>query len=226
MPKPSGVRSDALSRGFSDPRRGRFTANRWSISTTPIRRRSRASSSKRSIVSIANRTRTSRAPCISLAKKRRRLTKARATSSPNSSRASRDDIVLTSGTTQAINLVAYCYALPLLKPGDQILVTAMEHHANIVPWQFVAERTGATVDRRADRAERRIDRRRIRAAADAEGEARRRGACVERARHGQSGARTRESVPRARNSAARRRLAGRAASGRSTCSRSAAISTR
>jgi cysteine desulfurase/selenocysteine lyase len=53
--------------------------------------------------------------------------------------------VLTSGTTQAINLVAYCYALPILKPGDQILVTAMEHHANIVPWQLVAERTGATV---------------------------------------------------------------------------------
>ena len=60
-------------------------------------------------------------------------------------RASRDDIVLTSGTTQSINLVAYCYALPILKPGDQILVTAMEHHANIVPWQLVAERTGATV---------------------------------------------------------------------------------
>jgi cysteine desulfurase/selenocysteine lyase len=60
-------------------------------------------------------------------------------------RASRDDIVLTSGTTQAINLVAYCYALPILKPGDQILVTAMEHHANIVPWQLVAERTGASV---------------------------------------------------------------------------------
>jgi cysteine desulfurase/selenocysteine lyase len=60
-------------------------------------------------------------------------------------RASRDDIVLLSGTTQAINLVAYCYALPILKPGDQILVTTMEHHANIVPWQLVAERTGASV---------------------------------------------------------------------------------
>jgi cysteine desulfurase/selenocysteine lyase len=60
-------------------------------------------------------------------------------------RASRDDVVLTSGTTQAINLVAYSYALPILKPGDQILVTAMEHHANIVPWQIVAERTGASV---------------------------------------------------------------------------------
>ncbi len=57
----------------------------------------------------------------------------------------RDELVFTSGTTMAINLVAYCYALPRLKPGDSILVTTMEHHANIVPWQLVAERTGATV---------------------------------------------------------------------------------
>jgi cysteine desulfurase/selenocysteine lyase len=56
---------------------------------------------------------------------------------------SRDEIVLTSGTTQATNLVAYSYALPLLKPGDEILVTTMEHHANIVPWQLVCERSGA-----------------------------------------------------------------------------------
>ena len=58
---------------------------------------------------------------------------------------SRDEIVLTSGTTQATNLVAYSYALPILKPGDEILVTTMEHHANIVPWQLVAERAGAKV---------------------------------------------------------------------------------
>jgi cysteine desulfurase/selenocysteine lyase len=56
-----------------------------------------------------------------------------------------DDLVLTSGTTQAINLVAYSYALPRLKPGDAILLTRMEHHANIVPWQLIAERTGATI---------------------------------------------------------------------------------
>ncbi|MCQ4163961.1 cysteine desulfurase [Tahibacter harae] len=58
---------------------------------------------------------------------------------------SRDQLVFTSGTTQAINLVAYSYALPRLQPGDEILVTQMEHHANIVPWQLVAARTGATV---------------------------------------------------------------------------------
>jgi cysteine desulfurase/selenocysteine lyase len=56
---------------------------------------------------------------------------------------SREEIVLTSGTTQAINLVAYSWALPRLKPGDTILVTTMEHHANIVPWQLVCGRTGA-----------------------------------------------------------------------------------
>lgn len=56
---------------------------------------------------------------------------------------SREEVVFTSGTTNAINLVAYSYAQPRLKPGDTILVTQMEHHANIVPWQLVCERTGA-----------------------------------------------------------------------------------
>jgi len=56
---------------------------------------------------------------------------------------SRDEIVLTSGTTQAINTVAYSFAMPRLKAGDEILITTMEHHANIVPWQIVCERTGA-----------------------------------------------------------------------------------
>lgn len=58
---------------------------------------------------------------------------------------SRNDIVLTSGTTQSMNLVAYSYALPRLRPGDAIVTTVMEHHANIVPWQLVAGRSGATV---------------------------------------------------------------------------------
>jgi cysteine desulfurase / selenocysteine lyase len=58
---------------------------------------------------------------------------------------SRNDIVLTSGTTQSMNTVAYSFALPLLKQGDSILTTVMEHHANIVPWQLVAARAGATV---------------------------------------------------------------------------------
>jgi cysteine desulfurase / selenocysteine lyase len=58
---------------------------------------------------------------------------------------SRNGLVLTSGTTQAANLVAYSFVLPRLQPGDAILTTTMEHHANIVPWQIVAARAGATV---------------------------------------------------------------------------------
>lgn len=56
-----------------------------------------------------------------------------------------DELVLCSGTTFAINLVAYSWALPQLKASDTILVSRMEHHANIVPWQLVAQRTGATI---------------------------------------------------------------------------------
>ena len=56
-----------------------------------------------------------------------------------------DELVLCSGTTFAINLVAYSWALPRLKAGDTILVSRMEHHANIVPWQLVAQRTGASI---------------------------------------------------------------------------------
>ncbi|MCL1481734.1 MULTISPECIES: cysteine desulfurase [unclassified Marinobacter] len=54
------------------------------------------------------------------------------------------EIIWTRGTTEAINLVANGLA-PLLKPGDEILLSQMEHHANIVPWQMLAERTGAKV---------------------------------------------------------------------------------
>ncbi len=57
--------------------------------------------------------------------------------------ASPDELVLTSGTTMAINLVAYSDLLPRLQPGDTVLVTQMEHHANIVPWQLVCARSGA-----------------------------------------------------------------------------------
>jgi len=56
-----------------------------------------------------------------------------------------NELVLTSGTTFALNLVAYSWALPRLQAGDVILLTRMEHHANIVPWQLVAERTGASI---------------------------------------------------------------------------------
>lgn len=56
-----------------------------------------------------------------------------------------NDLILTSGTTQSINLIAYAYALPRLQKGDVILVSRMEHHANMVPWQLIAEQTGAHI---------------------------------------------------------------------------------
>ena len=55
------------------------------------------------------------------------------------------NIVWTRGTTEAINMVAQCYARPLLQPGDEIIVSEAEHHANLVPWLMVAEQTGARV---------------------------------------------------------------------------------
>jgi cysteine desulfurase/selenocysteine lyase len=58
---------------------------------------------------------------------------------------SREEVVFTSGTTQAINLVAHSWGGSNVGPGDVVLVTQMEHHANIVPWQLLCQRTGATL---------------------------------------------------------------------------------
>ena len=57
--------------------------------------------------------------------------------------ASRDEIILTSGTSESINLVAQSYCRPRIGPGDKVLITHLEHHSNIVPWQLVCEQTGA-----------------------------------------------------------------------------------
>jgi cysteine desulfurase/selenocysteine lyase len=59
--------------------------------------------------------------------------------------APRESVVLTKNASEAINLVAWAWGIRTLKPGDEILVTEMEHHSNIVPWQIVAGITGATV---------------------------------------------------------------------------------
>ncbi|MBU9889865.1 MAG: aminotransferase class V-fold PLP-dependent enzyme, partial [Candidatus Omnitrophica bacterium] len=55
---------------------------------------------------------------------------------------SEKEIVFTRGTTEAINLVASCYGRTFLKEGDEVLITGMEHHSNIVPWQMLAAQTG------------------------------------------------------------------------------------
>lgn len=57
-----------------------------------------------------------------------------------------DEIVFTRGATEGINLVAQCWAATQLKAGDRILLSMLEHHSNIVPWQMVAERVGAAID--------------------------------------------------------------------------------
>ena len=54
-----------------------------------------------------------------------------------------DEIVFVRGTSEAVNLVAWSYARPRLGPGDEVLITHMEHHSNIVPWQLVCEDSGA-----------------------------------------------------------------------------------
>ena len=59
--------------------------------------------------------------------------------------ASGDEIVLTAGATMSLNLIAQSWAAPRLQAGDEILISIAEHHANIVPWQMVAEKTGAVV---------------------------------------------------------------------------------
>lgn len=55
------------------------------------------------------------------------------------------EIVFTRGTTASLNLVAQCYVREFLKEGDEILITLMEHHSNLIPWQQAAKKTGATL---------------------------------------------------------------------------------
>ena len=56
-----------------------------------------------------------------------------------------DEVIFVRGGTEAINLVAQTAGAQALGPGDEVLITVMEHHSNIVPWQLLAERVGATV---------------------------------------------------------------------------------
>ncbi|GIT85805.1 cysteine desulfurase [Roseobacter sp. OBYS 0001] len=58
---------------------------------------------------------------------------------------SEEEIILNSGTTEGINMVAYGWAMPRLQAGDEIVLSVMEHHANIVPWHFLRERQGVVL---------------------------------------------------------------------------------
>ena len=59
--------------------------------------------------------------------------------------ASLQEIIYVRGTTEAINLVAHSYARPLLRPGDEVVVSILEHHSNFVPWKMACEATGAVL---------------------------------------------------------------------------------
>ena len=59
--------------------------------------------------------------------------------------ASRDEIIYTRNASEAINLVAYTWGLANLTPGDEIILSVMEHHSNIVPWQLISQKTGAVL---------------------------------------------------------------------------------
>lgn len=56
-----------------------------------------------------------------------------------------EEVIFTSGSTEGINLVSYAWAAPRLQPGDEIVVSVLEHHANIVPWHFLRERQGVVL---------------------------------------------------------------------------------
>ncbi|MBF2002697.1 MAG: cysteine desulfurase [Synechococcales cyanobacterium M58_A2018_015] len=59
--------------------------------------------------------------------------------------AAREEIIYTRNASEAINLVAYAWGMNTLQPGDEIILTVMEHHSNLIPWQFVAQKTGAVL---------------------------------------------------------------------------------
>src|SRR3546814_4054369 len=63
-----------------------------------------------------------------------------------SSDLSDSEIIFVRGATEGINLVAHSWGGVNLKPGDRIMLSVLEHHSNIVPWQLIAERTGAQID--------------------------------------------------------------------------------
>ncbi len=59
--------------------------------------------------------------------------------------AKEQEVIFTRGATESINLVAYCFGKAFVRPGDEILISAMEHHSNIVPWQLLCEERGAAL---------------------------------------------------------------------------------
>jgi len=83
------------------------------------------------------------AACISFQRRHRRLREGARDGAPLPQCRQRDEIVFTSNSTAAINTVAYGWGMPHIGAGDEIVLSIMEHHSNIVPWHFIRERQGA-----------------------------------------------------------------------------------
>ena len=128
--------------------------------------------------------------------------------------ASHEEIVFTRSATEAINLVASSFGLAHIGAGDEIVLSVMEHHSNIVPWHFHRERKGAVLALGRRRRRRLLFARGVRARAERSHEDRRDNADVQRARDSAADQGDRPDRARARHSRARRRFAGRGASRR------------
>ena len=164
---------------------------------------------------IPSNTPTCIAACITSPTRRPRPTRARARTVRAFLNAERkDEIVFTRNATEAINLVAYTFGKERIKAGDEIVLSIMEHHSNIVPWHFLRERQGAVIkwapvdddgNFLIDEFEKLLD------AAHQDGGDH---AHVERARHRGAGEGGHQARACPRHSGAGRRRAGRGASGR------------
>ena len=133
-------------RGFPDPRHARSTASRWSISTTPPRRRSR----RRCSTACSRPTPTQYANVhrglhylANEATEAYEGAREKVAAFLNAGR--KEEIIFTRNATEAINLVAYTFGRERIKAGDEIVLSIMEHHSNIVPWHFLRERQGAVI---------------------------------------------------------------------------------
>ena len=153
----------------------RSTASLSSISTTAPRRRSRSPSSRPWTTPIASSTPTCIAACtISPTRRRSSFEEARETVRRFLNAASTDEIIFTRNATEAINLVASSWGGMKIGEGDEIVLSIMEHHSNIVPWHFHRERRGAVLKWMPISDKRRVPDRRVRAPAHAQDQDRRR----------------------------------------------------
>ena len=121
------------------------------------------------------------------------------------------EIVFVRGATEAINLVAQSWGPTFLKAGDEVLITELEHHANIVPWQIAARPHRHQAGRGADRRDRRARHGAVRGAAQPAHQARRGDACRQRHRRRAAGREHRAARARQGRQGAGRRLPGGAA---------------